>query len=116
MVNRAALILRYKEPAVAWINEVDPYDHDPGTSIESANEERTVYLISDEDADSPDALAAWLRLNYKALFENELEGWYVDESLWPKQRSIRLFRKWFDVECHTVLHDTVGDRIIDDEI
>ena len=54
-------------------------------------------------------------MNYEALFENELEGWYTDESLWPKKRDLKLFREWFNVECHTVIEDTVGLPIEDDE-
>ena len=26
MVNRTALLLRYKEPAIEWINETDPVE------------------------------------------------------------------------------------------
>ncbi len=50
MINRAAIILRYREPAVFWINESDPFDEAPGFDLESVNQERTVYLISDADA------------------------------------------------------------------
>ena len=115
MINRAAVILRYKEPAVEWINEADPYNDDPGITIESVNEERTLYLIRDKDADTPADIEEWIKLNYDVLFESELDGWYTDEKLWPKYRSIKLFRKWFDVECHTVLVDTVDSAIEDDE-
>ena len=80
------------------------------------NDDRTVYLISDEDGDSTDAVERWIKRNYKVLFEVELEGWYTDEALWPKKRTLKLFRDWFDVECHTVLLDTVGDLINDDDI
>jgi hypothetical protein len=116
MVNRAALFLRYKPPAVVWINDADPYDRDPGSTVESVNEERTVYLISGEDADTADTLSRWVKENYLALFENELEGWYVDETLWPKNRDFETFNEWFSVECHTVLIDTVGGEIFDDGI
>ena len=115
MITRAAIILKYKSPAVQWINEADPYNADPGISLESVNEDRTVYLIMDEDADGPEAIEQWIIMNYEALFENELEGWYTDESLWPKKRDLKLFREWFDVECHTVIEDTVGLPIEDDE-
>ena len=115
MINRAAVILRYKEPAVEWINEADPYNDDPGITIESVNEERTVYLIRDKDADTPADVEEWIKLNYDVLFESELDGWYTDEELWPNNRSIKLFHKWFDVECHTVIVDTVDSAIEDDE-
>ena len=45
MINRAALILKYKTPAIKWINEADPYQDDPGITNEFVNSDRTVYLI-----------------------------------------------------------------------
>lgn len=44
VINRAAVILKYKPPFVQWINESDPYDDNPGITMEEANEDRTVYL------------------------------------------------------------------------
>ena len=115
MINRDAFILKYKAPAVQWINEADPYNEDPGITIDSVNEDRNVYLIRDEDADTPEILKKWVKLNYEKLFENELHGWYTDESLWPKKRNLSLFYEWFEMECHSVLIDTVGTPIEDDE-
>lgn len=116
MINRAAVLLRYKAPAVAWINEADPCDVDPGITLELANEDRTVYLIQDDDGDGPAALKEWVALNYAVLFENELDSWYTDEQLWPAERDLSLFDEWFDVECHTLILDTVGEPITDDEM
>lgn len=39
----------------------------------------------------------------------------TDESLWPKKRNLSLFYEWFEMECHSVLIDTVGTPIEDDE-
>lgn len=115
MINRAAVILEYKAPAIKWINTSDPLDDDPGITGDSVNKDLNVYLIKDEDADTPDILNKWIKLNYKNLFENELEGWYTDKRLWPPKRDLKLFKKWFEVQCHTVLIDTVEEPIIDDE-
>ncbi len=81
MINRAALILKYLAPAIKWVNEANPYDGETDSTSEEINEDKTVYLISDEDSGTPDTVEAWLKINYKALFENELESWYTDESL-----------------------------------
>lgn len=113
MINRAAVILRYKEPFIKWINESDPYNDDPGITAEDANDDRTIYLISDEDGENIDK---WMSRNYKTLFENELEDWYTDESLWPKKRDRKTFDAWFDVECHTVIIDTLEGPIEDGEV
>lgn len=83
MVNRAAAILRYLDPVVDWINDADPINDDPATAIADTNDERTIYLISDEEADNLEDFEKWLKLNYQGLFEAEIEGWYADEFLWP---------------------------------
>jgi hypothetical protein len=113
MVNRGAVILKYKDPFLKWISEADPSEHKAEITAEDANQERTVYLISDEDAENVDG---WIRENYETLFEAELEGWYTDEALWPRKRNHKVFMEWFDVECHSVILDTVGGDIYDDEI
>ena len=46
MINRSAIILKYKPPAVSWINEADPIEEHPGITIEDVNEDRTIYLIA----------------------------------------------------------------------
>jgi hypothetical protein len=115
MINRAALLLRYKQPAVDWINEVDPAQTKQETTLEEVNEERTVYLIGESVADSSDKLHRWLRRNFAQLFEMELEAWYTDPALWPSSRTYKMFQDWFTVECNTVLVDLVGTAIYDDE-
>jgi len=117
MINRAAVILRYKAPAIQWINgtcsdgEFDLSD----LTVEMVNRERAVYLISDEDAESDETLSAWIEMNFEVLFSNELEGWCTDESIWPDPLTLELFQEWFDVECHSVVLDTVDEMIQDDD-
>lgn len=114
MINRGAVILRYRELAVRWINEADPYVDHPGITLDSVNHERTVYLISDRHTASLSTMRRWVRRNYRQLFEAELEGWYTDPELWPQERTYELFQAWFDVECHSVVVDTARGAI-DDE-
>ena len=116
MINRAAIILKYKDPAIRWINEADPAHDNPGIAADRVNAERTIYLVSDADGDTKETVDRWIKRNYKVLFEEELEGWYADPSVWPKQRTLKLFREWFEVECHTVLIDTVDGPIYDEDI
>ena len=113
MVNRVAVMLKCKKPFIEWVNTSDPYDKNSNLTLEEANHECTVYLIHENDAEN---LEEWISLNFSPLFESELEGWYTDESLWPKNRTRKMFDEWFSVECHSVIVDTVGTKIYDDEI
>lgn len=114
MVNRTALILRYKEPAIRWINKADPVEDAMILIEKEVNMEHTVYLISEEDGENGGTQQAWIKRNLKQLFESELEGWYTDPDLWPKPRTLKLFHKWFETEFNTVIIDTVDEPLYDD--
>ena len=52
MLNRAALVVSYREPFVRWINEADPVKEDPGITLERSNADTSIYLISAEDGEA----------------------------------------------------------------
>jgi hypothetical protein len=114
VINRAAIMLRYREPAMRWIHAADPHDDDPGMSQEVVNQERTISLIRAEDGETSAAVAAWIERHDRHLFEAELQGWYTDPAFWPQELTLQLWRAWFDGECHSVLNATVGGRIYDE--
>lgn len=105
-------MLKYKAPAIDWINSVEPTNNGNIITLAEVNRERTVFLIRDEDADTPDIVDEWIKLNYENLFENELFSWYIDEDTWPKKRTLKMFKQWFEVECHTLVLDLVGEPIV----
>ena len=113
MINRAVLILRYKQPFVDWINAADPVPTSKHTvKLSDVNEDSTAYLVDVEDEDE---LAAWLQGKGELLFEEELNGWYTEPALWPKDRSLAQFKRWCRFELHTVVVDTGATPLVDDE-
>ncbi len=113
MLNRAALILRYKQPFVDWINAADPSPSSHSLTVAEVNREHTVYLIQVEDEEE---LARWLVRNHQALFEEELNGWYTDPALWPPDRSLRVLQEWCSFELNTVVVDTGESPLEDDDL
>jgi hypothetical protein len=111
MLNRSALIVRYKQPFVDWINSIDS-GPESEVSLEEGNEENNVYLIEVEDEEELDE---WLDLHSEELFEDELYSWYTDPSLWPEDRSTELFRAWCAFELYTMVYDTGSTPLEDDE-
>lgn len=114
MLNRTALILRYNEPAIRWINEADPVEDSMVLTGDQINSERTVYLISEDDEENGETQQAWIKRNFRQLFETELEGWYTDPDLWPKPLTFKLFHEWFETEFNSIIIDTVDEPIFDD--
>lgn len=112
MLNRTALILRYNQEFLDWINAVDPSPRSEVLSLEQVNDEHTVYLL--DGVESQEELLNWLSFNHQSLFESELEGWYTDPALWPKDRSLELLMRWCSLELHTVVVDTGRSKLKDD--
>src|ERR671918_1852432 len=106
MLNRAALILRYKKPFVDWINAADPSPTSHAFTLAEVNQEDTVYLV---EVDDEDELRRWLARHHEELFEEELKGWYTDPALWPRDRSLKMLEEWCSFE-HTVVVILVSFR------
>ncbi len=108
MINRGAIIIRPKQPYIDWADRLDDSDILPST-----DGERTIYLVPEyeDDLEAMDVLTRC----YDILFEAELFGWCTDETTWPKNRTLAMFRDWFLVEFHSVVEDLCSYEVVDDE-
>ena len=52
----------------------------------------------------------------RELFEEELNGWYTDPALWPRDRSLTTLREWCSSELHTIVVDAGESPLEDDEL
>lgn len=50
------------------------------------------------------------------LFERLLESCSLDEETWPANRTLRLFRDWFEVQGFAIAKDLGEGEILDDQI
>ncbi len=82
-------------------------------SVADANLEASVYLVEVEDRQQLDE---WLELNHDILFEDELDAWVSDQSLWPQERSLALFHQWCAIELHTNVFDAGESPLVDDDL
>ncbi len=104
-VNRTALIVSLKKPFIDWVKYVDPETEFPGEK----HDIKTVYLLP-EDSDNG-RWERYLKKNFSTIFEQELEAWFTDESVWPQDRSWKVFNEWFDYEMHSIVFDMVSKPI-----
>ena len=110
-MNRSALVVKAKQPFLDWLRSLPDPVRD--MSLDDLNEDRTAYLVADwYDDTERDQL---VRKGYGAIFKQELAGWWTVENDWPKKRTFKVFRQWFDVEFHSMLVDLVEGPIEDDE-
>ena len=91
-----------------WAKSLDDSDVLP-----DVDGEQTVYLIPEFDDD--EEAESVLRLVHREVFERTLNGWHTVQTAWPRDRSLRAFKKWFTIEMHTLIEDLVDHSLEDDE-
>ena len=108
IINRAAIIVRPKKPFVEWVRNADGESkHITAKDIE---EEPNIYLVNDYDMDGEKEQL--IKDNYEYIFEEELNGWITDRSVWPRKRDIKTFQEWFHVDFHSMIFDLGEDEYI----
>lgn len=111
-VNRAALVVRPREPFIAWAASVDPDLEDLATSLRGHT---SVYLVAEDPNGCEES--APLELYFREVFEQELGSWYLDETAWPQVRDLATFHEWFEVQAESEVIDLEDDGalVVEDE-
>lgn len=103
-INRNAILVKPKKPFFDWMNTTDP--EMPVTELQEGN----IYLVAEKD--SNEMVEKWLSRNFEKIFVNELNDWYTDENTWPKKRTFKMFKEWFDFEIHSMILDLENSAIV----
>jgi len=75
-------------------------------AIDPLNENGDIFLIPGEEViESREDAVKWVEKRWSDFFEFELGKWIIDDQLWPQNRSLKLFREWFDIEYHSMVWD-----------
>lgn len=110
-VNRSVLIAKGKEPFLKWIQNLpDPTD----ITLKELNRDCSMYLIPNYEYEYQ--VEELIRENFITVFENELLDWWLDPKEWPDITDYGLFRKWFDVEVHSLIRDLVSTSLLREEL
>jgi hypothetical protein len=104
MINRSAIAVRPRQPYIDWLLTLDICDlRTPST------EDATLYLVPwCEDTDDVARVMAQL---HEQIFLHELTGRSPQEETWPQDRSLEVFKQWFDVEFFYGVCDAAGGPI-----
>lgn len=107
MLNRSAIVVKPRQPFLDWLHAADSTSA-PLTMADLVRES-TIYLIP--ECDTSDEVDEVLRELCDEIFEEQLAGWYSDQSMWPRDRSLAAFSQWFDYQHHSILVDLCGEPL-----
>ena len=106
-INRAALIVRPKQPYVDWANSVD--DEGPQAVLQGLRTDPSTYLV--ESIDLTEDCDLLVGDTWEWIFREQLGGWMRDPGLWPEGMTREMFLEWFDCELSTMIWDMLKTRI-----
>ncbi len=96
ILDRNAIIIKPRKPFTDWARKnSDEYEY------EFFMDSNSVYLVNDEYIGPEE----WLENHYEEIFERELENWIIDENLWPQNRTLSMFRRWFKIDYSLTVYD-----------
>jgi hypothetical protein len=103
-INRHVLVAEPTEAFLEWAKKYP--DEDPSLTLEELIEDSAAYLIPEQWSGAE----AWIKKNYRRIFEEELYGWCTDRSVWPLDRSFKAFKKYFRILfCSSVIDLSKAD-------
>ena len=109
VVNRTAISLVGDKPFVDWTHGHDADANRGALTVVRAKPYGTVILLPEFELEED--IQEWVEDNVSWLFELQLSSWTDDESSWPADRDLKVFREWFHIEIHSVVVDAGEDDI-----
>lgn len=114
VVNRTAVTIVGADPYVEWTRSRDADFNRNKLTVVRVKAHGSAFLLPEVDFEED--LQEWVEENYAWLFEFQLSAWTADESAWPANRDLKMFRDWFRIDLHNVVVDVADDDIEGEEL
>jgi hypothetical protein len=114
VVNRTAVTIVGVEPYLEWTRSRDAEFNRGQLTVARTKAFGSAFLLPELDYEED--LQEWVEENFEWLFEFQLSAWTGDESAWPQNRDLPMFRAWFRVDLHSVVVDVADDDIEGEEL
>jgi hypothetical protein len=114
VVNRTAVTIVGAEPYLAWTRTRDADFNRNQLTVARTKAFGSAFLLPEVDYEED--LQDWVEENFAWLFEFQLSTWTGDETAWPQNRDLAMFRAWFRIELHNVVVDIADDDIEGEEL
>jgi hypothetical protein len=112
MINRSAIIVKAAQPFLECLHRVDPTS--AHLTLDDLRREPTIYLLPEWE--SKEEALEHLREISNEIFEEQLNGWYRVPAVWPGDRDLNSFRRWFECSFHSMVVDLCEEPIEHDEM
>src|SRR5688572_26495619 len=124
LINRTAVTILGARPYLDWTKSRDQTfaptrvaeDPSAGVSVVVPRTKSYGTAILLPEFELEEDLQEWVEENFAWVFEFQLAAWTEDESVWPPNRDLKMFREWFRVDIHSAVIDVPDDDIEGEDI
>lgn len=113
-LNRSAIILRARQPFLDWRNSFELKEGRKDYTLEEIREDPKVYLVF--GFKSAVHVRDSVMEEFNIYFTDQLVGTVTGEEEWPKNRTVEMFKEWFDIEVFTTVDDVEDQVDIEEEL
>ena len=113
-LNRSAVILRAKQAFLDWRNAFELKEGRKGYTLEEIRDDPKVYLVFGFKTVEP--VRETVMEEFDIYFADQLVDTVTSEEEWPKNRTVEMFKEWFDIEVFTTVDDVEDQVDIEEEL
>jgi hypothetical protein len=106
-INRSAVVVTPAQPFLDWLHRVDTSSAD--LTLDDLRLDPSIYLLAEWESDE-DALQKSAAMSGE-IFAEQLNSWHRVESVWPQNRDVDTFLRWFDCSFHSMVFDLCEQRV-----
>ncbi len=106
-IDRCAVVMEPRKPFLDWLQSLPNWDSN--IALKDLRTDCMAILIP--ESDSNEEALDYVEDNYHLFFEMQLHDWHWDSRLWPAGRTLSMFRRWFKVKIHSMVHDVPNEEL-----
>jgi len=114
VINRTAISVVGGQPYVDWTRHHAGDGSSEAVTVARAKPFGAAVLLPEFEFEED--VQEWVEDNWSWLFELQLDAWTSDQSSWPAERDLRMFREWFRVDIHNIVVDAAEGDIEGEEL
>lgn len=102
-VRRCLVVLRPREPCVLWVRKNDPQGYHDYTLAEARAEDACAFMLPSGNGTRQETKGL-VEQHWRHFFAQMLQSFEYDRQRWPPNRTVTMFRHWFDIElCQAII-------------
>jgi hypothetical protein len=112
LINRSAIVVSPAQPFLDWLHRVDPTS--AHLTLDDLRREPTIYLLPEYESQEQARERLWEVAS--EIFQEELNGWNRVPSVWPTERDLTAFLRWFECSFHSMIIDLCDEPLGHEEM